>query len=140
MPAPIDWTPELEDSICAQLIEGESIRAICAKKEIPSTFSVFKRLGESEDFAKRYARARELQAEAMLEQIFEIADDSSRDTKIITHGESETEVADNEWINRSRLRVDTRKWAMSKLMPKKYGDKIDLNHSGEVSVKRVMVR
>lgn len=72
-----------------------------------------------------YARAREQQMEAMAEETLDIADETNRDT-IIKKGKdgSEYEAPDAEWIARSKLRVDTRKWLMSKLAPKKYGDKI----------------
>jgi len=60
--------------------------------------------------------------EAMAEEILEIADETSNDTIIVKRGDSEHEVANNEWITRSRLRVDTRRWLMSKFAPKKYGD------------------
>ena len=73
--------------------------------------------------------------EAMSDEILAIADDSTNDAMTITRRDgSESEVADNEWINRSRLRVDTRKWLMSKLAPKKYGDKQQVEHSGELNV------
>ena len=58
----------------------------------------------------------------------------------IGHDDSTREVADNEWINRSRLRVDTRKWLMGKLAPKKYGDKVQQEISGDLSIKTVVVQ
>jgi hypothetical protein len=65
----------------------------------------------------------------MLDEILEIADDTSQDTTITDFGPK----PDTEWISRSKLRVDARKWAMSKLAPKKYGDakSIDLTSKGE---------
>ena len=71
-------------------------------------------MGKHESFAERYARARTTQMEAMAEEILAISDDDEAEKQ------------------RSKLRVDTRKWLMSKLAPKKYGDKLDLNHSGSV--------
>ena len=76
-------------------------------------------------------RARELQAEYLIDEIVEIADDGSNDYMQKKHGP----VVDQEHMGRSRLRIDTRKWAASKLAPKKYGDKLDLNHAGGLSVK-----
>lgn len=71
----------------------------------------------------------------MAEEILEIADDGSQDTEEIEISEGVTSTRTNaEVIQRSRLRVDTRKWLMSKLAPKKYGDKLGLEHSGEVNV------
>jgi hypothetical protein len=66
--------------------------------------------------------------EVWSEEIIEIADDAASDKFTDANG---NERVDNEHINRSRLRVDTRKWLMSKLAPKKYGDKVDLRHAGE---------
>jgi len=83
------------------------------------------------EFLPKYAGAREAQAELMSAEIIEIADETCSDTRIVKKGDLEIEVADNEWINRSRLRVDTRKWLMSKLAPKKYGDKIQQEVSGK---------
>ena len=87
-----------------------------------------------------YARAREDQQEHWADEIVEIADDATNDwvKRQTRSGEIETLVnSDN--INRSRLRVDTRKWLMAKLMPRKYGDFKTLEHRGqlEVHVKRI---
>ena len=100
---------------------------------MPGMSFVFKWLGEDPEFAKQYARAREDQAEAMLEEILEIADDSSNDTvETYDKAGNPIDTANTEWIQRSKLRVDARKWAMSKLAPKKYGDKIGIE--GTVTV------
>ena len=65
----------------------------------------------------------------MGQEILEIADDASRDTKIVTNKNGSTsEVADHEWINRSKLRVDARKSLKSKIAPKKYGDRVAHEH------------
>lgn len=76
---------------------------------------------------QRYARAREMQADLLVEQIIEISDDSRHDTLITEKGE----VENKEWVNRSRLMVDSRKFLAAKLRPKKYGDKIDVTTDGE---------
>jgi terminase small subunit-like protein len=128
------FNAEIAAAIC------ESIATSCnglnriANENGVSASSVYVWLIDNKEFAERYARAREVQQDLLGEEIIEIADDSARDTKVVAHGDSETEVADNEWINRSRLRVDTRKWLMSKLSPKKYGDRVQTEHSGEISV------
>nr|WP_175982565.1 terminase small subunit protein [Caballeronia zhejiangensis] len=94
---------------------------------MPDQTTVYRWLREREDFRQQYARAREDQAEHYLDEIIAISDDSSRDT---IHGE-DRDIPNSEWIARSRLRVDARKWAMSKLAPKKYGDKLDVTSGGE---------
>lgn len=89
---------------------------------MPSQSSVYKWLEDNDAFAEQYTRARTRQAEFMLDEIIEIADDTTLDTE---YGDSGPK-ANSEWISRSKLRVDARKWAMSKLAPKKYGDKLDV--------------
>jgi hypothetical protein len=64
----------------------------------------------------------------MADRLLEIADDGTKDFKLDSHGNL---IADHEHINRSRLRVDTRKWYLSKLAPKRYGEKVDVNVGGQ---------
>jgi hypothetical protein len=120
--------------ICEQLAEGQSLRKICEQEGFPGKTTVFRWLEDDElkAFRDQYARARARQAETMLDEIIEIADDSSRDLKQVEIAPGVTaQQVDNEVVNRSRLRVEARKWAMSKLAPKKYGDKLDLTSDGE---------
>ena len=97
---------------------------------MPASSSIYEHLIESKAFAEQYARAREAQMEAMSDEILDIADDTSRDTKTIQRGDLEIEVENSEWINRCKLQVDTRKWLMGKLAPKKYGERITQEHTG----------
>lgn len=73
------------------------------------------------DFQEMYARAKEDQADFLAEEILDIADDSSQDTTTDQQGNAR---CDTEWVQRSKLRVDTRKWIAAKLKPRKYGDKL----------------
>ena len=84
-------------------------------------------LFDEPEFSTQYARAREAQAEHYLDEIISISDDSMLDTEIdpVTGNER----TNHEVVARAKLRVDTRKWAMSKLAPKKYGDRI--THGGD---------
>lgn len=66
-----------------------------------------------------------MQADLIADEMIEIADNSKGDEKAF--------VGINR-IHRDKLRIESRKWIASKLKPKKYGDKIDLNHSGDVDV------
>ena len=78
------------------------------------------------DFQDRYARAREEQAEFMAEEILEIADDGRND--FMEQDDSSAAFKINgENIQRSKLRIDTRKWLMGKLKPKKYGERLALD-------------
>ncbi len=115
------FTQEMADIICERIAKGESLRKICLDKDTPSHTTILKWLRDIDGFASQYARAREDQAEHYLDEIIAISDDVSLDEIIDGEGNPRT---NHEAIQRSRLKVDTRKWAMSKLAPKKYGDKI----------------
>jgi hypothetical protein len=113
------------DSICERIENGESLRKILKVKEMPSSRTFFKWLANDEQKVKQYALAIEYRSDVMFEEILEIADDTSNDTLINDEG---IERPNSEWINRSRLRIDARKWMLSKMLPKKYGDKQETTH------------
>lgn len=102
---PSTYTEEMGNLICDKLTEGVSLRKLCMSEEFPNASTVYVWLDRFPSFAEKYVRAREAATEDMLEAILEIADDPK------------IEVQDK------RVRIDTRKWAMSKLNMKKYGDK-----------------
>jgi hypothetical protein len=90
---------------------------------------VYRWMNEDEEFRNKYTRARETQADLLVGEIIEIADETSNDT-IHVQGKGDGagyDIPNKEWIDRSKLRVDARKWAASKLAPKKYGDRIELD-------------
>lgn len=126
------WSQKLADAVCFEIAQGYSLRSVCKNESLPGMTTIFKWLREREDFAKQYARATEERTEALAEDILDIADDGSNDFMTITKGDVSYEVENKEVTNRSRLRVDTRKWLMSKMKPKKYGDKLDLTSDGKV--------
>ena len=130
---PTKFTKALALKICQRIALGESLRNVCRDEKMPVTSTVM--LWALEDrggFSEQYAKAREMQAENMFDEILDIADDGENDfyTRKAQSGE-EYEVPDHEHINRSRLRVDTRKWYLSKVLPKKFGDKLDLTSLGD---------
>lgn len=124
------YTKELGDLICEQLSEGKSLRTVCKADEMPHMRTIFRWLREDEEFCHQYARAKEESADALVEEMLEIADDGSNDLMTIEKGDYSYEVENREVTNRSKLRVDTRKWIASKLKPKRYGDKLDLTSLG----------
>lgn len=122
------------DTICGELASGRSLRAICADEAMPDKATVFRWLATHETFRDQYARAREAQADALLEEILTIADDGTGDSWTDDDGVERT---NHDVIARSKLRVDTRKWAMSKMAPKRYGDRVDHTVDGNVTVQVV---
>lgn len=128
---PSSYTQELAAKICSELSEGKSLRTVCAAEDMPSKTTVFNWMQSIPDFLVQYARAKEEAADALVDEMIEIADDGSNDYMTITKGDHEYNVEDREVTSRSKLRVETRKWIASKLKPKRYGEKLDLTSLGE---------
>jgi hypothetical protein len=123
------YTQKIADLICERLAAGESLRAICRDDGMPTEAAV--RLWARDDvqgFASQYAHARALGYERLAEELLEIADDGSSDTHQDADGNERTNA---EVVARSRLRVDTRKWLLSKMLPKVYGERSTHEHVGE---------
>lgn len=128
----LDYSDDIGNRICHRLMDGESLRTICADPEMPARSTVHLWLIENPHFADQYARAREAQADTYADEILDIADDGSNDFVERERPDGTTyEAVDQENIQRSKLRVDARKWVAAKLKPKKYGDKIDVTSGGE---------
>jgi len=97
---------------------------------MPSQTTVFRWLRDQADFREQYARARDDQAEAIFDEMLEIADDGRRDYTVDEEGRM---LVDHDHIQRAKLRVDSRKWVLGKLKPKKYGERIEHELSGSVN-------
>jgi thiamine biosynthesis protein ThiC len=130
MGRPTIFTEELADAICKEVSTGKSLRQTCRELDIQESTVRLWYLQNYKGFSAQYARARELQMEAWADEITEIADDGTNDWMTIKRGGEDVEVPNPEVLQRSRLRVDTRKWIMSKIVPKKYGDKVTQEISG----------
>lgn len=128
MARPSDYGPEITTAICVRLGLGESLREICRDDDMPDKSTVMRWLAQHPEFRDQYACAREAQADYFAEEIIEISDDGTNDWMERKNSDGTTyEVENREVLNRSRLRVDTRKWLMARMAPKKYGDKIEQN-------------
>lgn len=110
---PSDFSQEIADTICERLIDGESLRKICAGDDMPNRSTVLRWMDADEAFAAKCARAREIQADSLFDQMQDIADEGNADD-----------------VQRAKLRVSTLQWRASKLAPKKYGDKTTTEHTG----------
>nr|WP_156025870.1 terminase small subunit protein [Sulfitobacter sp. 20_GPM-1509m] len=111
-----------------------TLREICRAEDMPPESTVrLWALDDREGFSAHYTRAREIGYHVMADELMEIADDGRNDFTSRNAGDAEA-VLNGEHIQRSRLRVDTRKWMLSKVLPKIYGDKLDLNHGGGLKV------
>lgn len=121
---PSIYTPELADRICGEIALGYSLRTISKDDSMPCVATVFSWLRTNKEFLEQYERAKELQADMLAEDLLDIADDGSNDWMERTdkEGQSIGWQLNGEHVQRSRLRIDTRKWIASKLKAKKYGD------------------
>ena len=130
MARPSDYNEDIALEICIKIADGLSLRSICLEEGMPSKTSVFRWLEKHEAFRDQYARARVLQADALFDDILDISDDGTNDwiERKDEKGEPTGHYSTNgEAIQRSRLRVDTRKWMAGKLRPKKYGERQELD-------------
>jgi hypothetical protein len=132
MGRPLTYTQEVADEICRRMCEGESLRSICRSEGMPPFGTVMTWvLKDREGFHAQYARAREAQAHALADELLEIADDARNDRMARNDPENPGRVENSEHLQRSRLRVDARKWLTSKILPKQYGDKIEQEITGK---------
>lgn len=121
------FTEELATRICERLAAGESLRAICLDDDMPDESTVRKwAIAPDHPFYPQYARAREIGYHGMADELTEIADDGTNDWMERRKEENAGWEINGEHLQRSRLRVDTRKWLLSKALPKIYGDKLAL--------------
>lgn len=119
---PHSYTKALGDEICTKLSTSEYgiAKLIKENPHWPHKQTIFEWRINVPEFGDSYAKAKQNQIEVWIDQVVDIADNTSNDTYI---NESGKEVCNSEWINRSRLRIDTRKWIAAKLAPKIYGER-----------------
>lgn len=124
---PTKYTLEIGKAICRAIATTtDGLNKICAEREdFPCRKVIWEWRFDHEEFRNLYVEAKRQQADLLAEEINDIADDITRDTLFKQDRDgNEYEVCNTEWIARSRLRVDTRKWIACKLLPKVYGDKV----------------
>jgi len=116
------YTKAIADKICSRIANGESLNAICKGSDMPHRHTVLGwalgqvKIAENAGFPDMYARARRAQADAFADEIVNIADTEEDPQK-------------------ARVRIDARKWIAGKQRPKKYGDKVEVDHGGNITVK-----
>lgn len=109
MGRPTLYTKALGVTICERIASGESVRNIALDDGMPQKSTIIAwSLNPEHDFYGQYEKARESRVEVMADELVDIADDGG-----------------DEGVQRSRLRIDTRKWVLSKMKPKRYGDKVE---------------
>lgn len=113
------------DRICDRIARGASLRASASAEGVdPST--VLRWTKASPEFAQQYAHARETGYQLLADEIIDISDE--RDVRVTQDGEEVRLTLDSAAVARNRLRVDTRKWMLAKMLPKVYGENSTTTH------------
>lgn len=116
---PSEYTDTIFNDICDKLADGKSLKSICKKEDMPSKATFYNWINNDKDLLDKYARAKNDGADALADDIQDIADK-------VLNGAYEP--------NAGRVAGDLKKWVASKLKPKKYGDKLDMTSNGETLV------
>jgi hypothetical protein len=115
------YSQEKADAICARMAEGESLRSVCRSQGMPSMSTVMRWLEADEKFREQYARAMDMRADVKFDELDDVSEDA-------VMAETAIKVAG------LRLKADNIKWQLGKMAPKKYGEKLDLTHGGQLTV------
>jgi hypothetical protein len=125
---PTKYNPELGRKICEAIKDGWSLRQLDASPDYPSSSAICSWVLAHDEFAEIYATAQQVKVMQVIDEAVDISDDSRNDSQLDDKGQT---VVNYDVIQRARLRVDTRKWLASKIVPKIYGDKITQELTGK---------
>lgn len=134
MSRPSEYSEATDLIICERIANGESLRSVCSDDDMPDAKTVYRWMNTNDGFRQRYARAREEQADAIADEILDIADDGRNDWMVRNGDDEGGWQVNGEHIQRSRVRIDARKWLAAKLSPKKYGEKQEVHNTGEITI------
>lgn len=125
---PTKYAADIADAIIERMSDGEMLTAICGDVDMPSRTTAYRWLSENPSFQAAYTRAREEQAHLIVDEMIQIADDISEDMVSVPDGKGGTkDIVNAEHIQRSRVRIETRKWIASRLLARVYGDKLEVS-------------
>lgn len=119
---PTIYTEELGIAICERIADGESVASICRDEAMPASSAIYRWIPDHPEFKERYEKAKEDGLQVIAEELLDIADNGSNDWMTKNDPDNPGFLLNGESIQRARLRVDTRKWLLSKLAMKTYGD------------------
>lgn len=131
------------NQILLSIEEGNSLRTTLKREGMPTSTTFYEWIDNDKEKSLHYARACEKRADSIFEEILEIADESINDVVSYEIADGvKVEKVDHENIQRSRLRVDARKWMLAKMQPKKYGDKLDVTSDGDAlqAPKKIIIK
>lgn len=117
------YTPELFATICQRIADGEYLDTICKEAGMPAARTVRTWiLDDLHGCATGYARARQLQYEAMEGQIFEISN-TPIEGEVVEVGPLGIKTTTRDMLEHRKLQIETRRWLLTKLHPEKYGER-----------------
>jgi hypothetical protein len=122
---PSTYSDEIAGTICDRMAEGESLTSICEDEAMPGRRTVYDWLRDEDHaaFVANFDRARALRADKIFDQILAISDDATNDWMERKGEDNEGWVLNGEHVQRSRLRVDTRKWVLARMDGVRFSDK-----------------
>jgi len=125
----VEITDLIIDAVLDQIAGGKSLVKVCETPGMPNRTAFLRRIAADTALQALYAEAMAARADKYAEETIDIADDGLNDTYIDDQGGVKT---DTDVIARSKLRVAARQWYAAKIAPKKYGDKITQEHTGNL--------
>lgn len=130
MKRPVKYSKAIAAEIIRRMGEGESLRSICRDPKMPKSTTVLAWCAEDVDgFRDRYSLAMDFRAQGIFDELMEIAD-TIEPGKRIKKNSKGTEITIGDDVERSKLRIHARMWVLSRMAPKRYGDKITQEISG----------
>lgn len=117
-------------AICEDVIENKLSFTQAVNNSPISYVSFFNWVTESEKLKALYNYAREIRSDILFEEIIDIAD-TTEDGEVIKDTPNGTIVERGDMLGHRRLKIDARKWVVSKMQPKKYGEKLDVTTDGQ---------
>lgn len=142
-------TAEIFDRICDEIEAGHSVNQICRSSWAPARSAFYRYVDAGgPEVQDKYRDAMMRREEVIFDQILEIADNPQRGEKrkILVRDDQDTdegqviEVTEGDMVEHRKLQLHARMWVLGRLNPKKYGDRQQVDHSGELSLKSVPER
>jgi len=137
MPA-AEWAPVINEILSAIATTPKSLKTICEEIESAPTAKTFWQWMEHDsELGERYARAKQAQLEVLADQIVDLADTERICEKVTIKADGSREVVILDQVERTKVQIDSRKWLLAKLNPKKYGERgiLPVDEQGRVVVK-----
>ncbi len=126
------------DEVCNRIANGEALSKVLLTEGMPSRPKFYEWIESSQEKINKYARATEMRASLIFDDILEISDNTELGEKIKSNAQGK-EITVGDMIEHRKLKIDARKWVLARMIPKKYGDKVGLEHSGEIKTNTTII-